>query len=372
MHKEDIEAEKDKISELFHSLIEQSCTIEIFENEIAIDGWLALKVYDIDSSINLDDDILINRDDGQPGAILCPVGVPGNDFEIHEFNPHRLISYIHDVNKNEFSTASSHSFKCHFLLVRQEFFVDYVNKFKDSSALWGGFTHEEPVISFSRKITSISVRSSIFIPSDRHAKSLPTAIASSTGFERFLKYYHQIELLFDIIFVAKIKKLPPSISGFGDVMKDYQRKECDILKSICKDYIQNSGDILNVLRGCAPFVMEMKLIFQDNGKESNPVKDERWSTLIQFLQLNSAIQTHAKAKEDKLINVATAEVLNDYLANLVAYWIYRVRCSIAHNREGEFIFEHSHEKFVVEFAEILLKEVIQQIFSNPKLKQVLS
>ncbi len=372
MDRNDIEADESKISQLFASLTGEPFTIEIFNNDIAINGWLALKVYGIDSSINLDDDILINQDDGELGAILCPVGAPGNEFLIHELNTHRLTSYIHDVSKCEFTVVSHHSFTCHFLLVKKEFFNDYVDKFKDSSALWGGFTHEEPVVSYSRKITSVSVRPSIFSPSDRHAKSLPMAIAASTGFERFLKYYHQIELLFDIVFVAKIKKLPPSISGFGDVMKDYQRKECEILKTIFKDYIDNTNNILNVLRGCAPFIKEMKLIFQDNGKESNPIKDERWADLIQFLQLNSGSQTHVKAKSDKLISVSTAEALNEYLANLVAYWIYRVRCSIAHNREGEFIFEHSHEKFVVEFAEILLKEVIQQIFSNPKLKQVLT
>jgi hypothetical protein len=371
MKKEDIEAQKDVILELFDTLIDQPCTIEVFQNEIVINEWLALKVYGIDSSIDLDDDIIINKADGHLGAILCPVGAPGNDFEINEFNHNRLISFIHDVELNEFSASTSHSFNCHFLLVKKEFFIEYVNEFKASSALWGGFTHEEPVTSFSRKIATISVRPSIFIPSARHAKSLTTAIAASTAFERYLKYYHQIELLFDIIFVAKIKKLPASISGFGDVMKDYQKKECDILKLIFKDYIQSSSDILDILRGCSPFVAEMKIIFQDNGKESNPVKDERWVSLIHFLQMNSINQTHVKAKENKLIGVSTAETLNEYLANVVAYWIYRVRCSIAHNREGEFIFEQSHEKFVVEFAEILLKEVIQQIFSNPKLKQVL-
>jgi len=115
----------------------------------------------------------------------------------------------------------------------------------------------------------------------------------------------------------------------------------------------------------------MKLIFQDNGKESNPIKDDRWVALIQFLQLTPEKQTHDKAKEEKLISRATEDALKDFLANLAAYWIYRVRCSIAHNREGEFIFNRSHEEFIVDFAEILLKEVIQQIFSNAKLKEIL-
>jgi hypothetical protein len=372
MLKQDIEDKKEEIAEKYFGLIEQPCTVELFENEIAINGWLCLKVHSIDSSIELDEDILINKEDGQLGAVLCPVGAKGNDFKVSEFNSNRFISYIHDVEKTEFSTSVSHSFKSHFLLVKKDFFLEYISEFKDSSALWGGFTHDEPSPSTSRELTSISVRSSIFIPSARHARSLAMAISASNGFERFLKYYHQIELLFDIIFVSKIKKLPASISGFGDIMKDYQRKECDILKSIFKDFIQNPDEILNILRGCAPYVAEMKLIFQDNGKESNPVKDERWAALIQFLQMNSASQTPAQAKEDKIINVATPAALHDYLANLVAYWIYRVRCSIAHNREGEFIFEHSHEEFIVKFAEILLKEVIQQIFSNPDLKAILS
>jgi hypothetical protein len=369
MNLAEIDANKTDIAVLFRGASEEF-DFEPFESAVSINNWVTLRVYNVESSIDRENDIFVKADDGSDCAILCPIGSPGNVFKVGELSIPRLISYVNDVEVNEFGRSDSYSFKSHFLLVRKDFYVEYRNSFEKSSALWGGFTHAEIIPPHRRNVTSIPIRSSIKMPSARHENDLLKAVAASNGFERYLKYYHQIELLFDIIFVAKIKNLPSSIIGFGDVMKDYQRKECDTLKSIFRSYISDPAKILEMLQGCSVHIPIMRSIFQDSGKESNPINDEKWADLLIFIQ--SSNQSPQAAKDLKFIAKATNEHLLDFVANLLAYWVYRVRCSIAHNREGEFIFEHADEKFVVEFGEALLKEAIQQIFSNEDLKQILS
>ncbi|NES18002.1 MAG: hypothetical protein F6K41_03525 [Symploca sp. SIO3E6] len=59
-------------------------------------------------------------------------------------------------------------------------------------------------------------------------------------------------------------------------------------------------------------------------------------------------------------------LLNKYetiIIKIAAYWIYRVRSCIAHNRIGEYIMLPEDEEFIVEFAEPLLREVLYQVFT---------
>ncbi|MDC5052666.1 hypothetical protein OHW28_06640, partial [Acinetobacter baumannii] len=55
-----------------------------------------------------------------------------------------------------------------------------------------------------------------------------------------------------------------------------------------------------------------------------------------------------------------------------AYWIYRIRCSIAHTKLGEFIFEYNQEnhEFIYEYANNLIKRTILCIFSNQNFKSL--
>jgi hypothetical protein len=57
-----------------------------------------------------------------------------------------------------------------------------------------------------------------------------------------------------------------------------------------------------------------------------------------------------------------------FVSSVAAYWIYRVRSSIAHSRVGEFLFLEADEQFITDFAEPLLLDVVMQVFENPKLK----
>lgn len=63
-----------------------------------------------------------------------------------------------------------------------------------------------------------------------------------------------------------------------------------------------------------------------------------------------------------LLNIVTEDKHSEFILRIVSYWIYRVRCSIAHNKIGEYLLSWEDEEFLVKFAEPLLLEVLKQFY----------
>ena len=337
-----------------------------------INGYIALPVHEIESSINTDQDIHIKDLAGNLLGILC--ATTPKPYIINELSIPKLTAFVTDISEEQLGTGNTYTFRSHYLLVKSEFIDQYIAHYLESSALWGGFTHETKKTRYKKQHHDITLPIQIFIPTTRHKEDLAKSVSAPSGFDRFLKFYHQLELLFDVIFVFKIRSLPKeNIEGFGTVVKEYQRKELDILKNMMKDYVPNSASILNIMKNCPPYITVMDSVFQDNTKEGNPnapdKNPEKWAKFLSFLQ--GSEHSPAKAKEHNLISNPRDDLLTQYIINTAAYWIYRIRCSIAHNKIGEFIFNDSHEEFVVEIGERLIKDVIQQIFSDSQLKTIL-
>ncbi|MFK7699340.1 hypothetical protein [Pseudomonas caspiana] len=347
--------------------------VEWVDEKLVVNGYVALPVFELDCSVSTDDDIDIVNDCGKLLGVLCPVGLLGASSPIKELGINRLNVLIHDMDDEQFGLQKSHSFKSHYLLVNKEFVSQYMVDFYDTAPIWGGFSHKRKRASYTRSILKIELPSKIFVPTTRHEADLEKAISSSNGFDRFLKYYHQLELLFDVVFVSKIRSLSrESIEGFGSVIKEYQKNELDSLKRVFKDYVIDISELLSIMGNCSPYTDVMEEIFQDHTKEGNPAvvnKVSRWADLVVFLQ--GVDHSAAEAKSLKLISHATDDMLRKFILELSAYWIYRVRCSVAHNRIGEFIFSDSHEEFVVEVGEAMIKEVLKQLFTNSALEAIL-
>lgn len=343
------------------------------EEHLIINDLIALPVFELECSISAEEDIDITDEHGNLLGVLCPMGAPGDIYSVNELSIHKLIAFIHDIDNDQFGLSQSHVFKNHYLLINKTFIAQYTSDFLESAPIWGGFTHKTRSPKYKKTITKITASRKMFTPTVRHNADLERAISAANGFDRFLKYYHQLELLFDVIFVSKIRSLPRhSIEGFSSVVKDYQRKELDSLKGILKDYVTDTQALLSIMASCTPYIQIMEAVFQDYSKEGNPITSDqtKWANLLTFLQGND--HTFVRAKQLTLIAQSTNSLLDQFILNLTAYWIYRIRCSIAHNKIGEFIFSDSHEEFVVEFGERLIKEIIMQIFSNNDLKGVLS
>ena len=187
-------------------------------------------------------------------------------------------------------------------------------------------------------------------------RSVPQAFA----FERFLKLYHLLELVFDYDLVQEIQGLGADIKGVGRLLNDYERLEQERLKAVISRKCANTTNEISQLELCLNrvrmFLPVAKEIFYAYGKDKNPLRDEpKFDSLIA-----AGGFTEALARTQNLIKTN-----NDYqklILDVCAYWIYRVRCCIAHYRIGEYMIDDSQEDFIVEFAEQLLREVLCQRF----------
>jgi hypothetical protein len=76
-------------------------------------------------------------------------------------------------------------------------------------------------------------------------------------------------------------------------------------------------------------------------------------------------ETSCAAADLAFSGVPNSRVIYDKLIlETAAYWVFRVRCCIAHHRIGEYLLTQLDEEFVVEFAEPLLLGVLRSILSN--------
>lgn len=212
----------------------------------------------------------------------------------------------------------------------------------------------------------ISNQFSHFSATKHHHMAFSRYVSASNAFERFLRLYHNLELIFDFIIMKSIQKLGDDMVGFGTLSRAHGRTELDRLKYILVECCESWENIAAKFHGVVTFESKAAEIFQEHTKEGNPLDELRWSRVIEACQ----------SGQTAMVNFTTAKLCkpNDYerfIASIAAYWIYRVRSSIAHSRVSEFLFEDSDEKFIVDFAERLLLEVVRQVLSSSKLASLI-
>jgi len=66
------------------------------------------------------------------------------------------------------------------------------------------------------------------------------------------------------------------------------------------------------------------------------------------------------------LSVRTDDEYSQKICEISAYWVYRIRCSIAHNKIGEYILNYKDEEFLVNCAEPFLKEIVFQFHKTPQ------
>lgn len=366
-----IKKHEDIICGLFE---DAECHFSVSEHEglVCINDYVALLVYDIESSLLTSNDIDIVRSCGEIIATLCPVKNSTNTIKLKELNHAQLIAFLYDADNDQLGLIDEHTFKNNYLIINKSHYRSYLTEHSESSGLWGGFSHTEKKEKYKKNKTSITLPNTLSIPTAKHKRDLARAVSASDGFERFLKYYHQLELLFDVIFVSKIRELPKdSIEGFSEVVKEYNKNELDSIKNILLSYINDTTSLLNIILNSTNHMHVMKSIFQDSSKSGNPLTDnDKWIKLTTFL--NGAKHDTEEAFKLKLISKNQEDFFRAYILNLTSYWIYRIRCSIAHNKIGEFMFSDLHEEFVVEVGENLITQVLKDLFSNSVLQKTLS
>lgn len=172
-----------------------------------------------------------------------------------------------------------------------------------------------------------------------------------------------MELLFDYVTFRKIQALEDDLVGYAAVMKDNGKTEFERLLAIISEYCLSHDTLARQMNLAKGHENTCRAIFQEYTKDSNPLKPERFEIFWNLVDGEAVSETNAISA-----NLANSNEIHKFLCKVTAYWIYRIRCSIAHNRVGEFILTDDHDNFVAELGIPLLQNVVVQILSNTDFK----
>jgi len=280
-------------------------------------------------------------------------------------------------SSNNFQPPSHNSFvqEKSFVFIEQAYYESYKKNLRPSSGIWGGYSHSPLPNKNKHYIDEIYVKDNLFLPTLVHEKKLSEAISAKNSFDRYLKKYQLLELLYDYWCVARLRNVGEDLSGFRDIMNNYTKTEIDTLQLLITSYVTNIDEIALKLQKVSTHNDLSYLIFIKFARESAPIKEkDKWDTFIKAITSFSPLSSK-DIEFDKSLSwkksLHQQHVFDKEILKISGYFIYRIRCSIAHSKIGEFIFDDSHDEFIINFAEPLIDEIISQILSNPDLNKLL-
>lgn len=326
---------------------------------VTVNDKVPIPVYSIDSSLPDGVDLEIFNDTNDVIGVLCFCRRLG-DVNIGALTEWQFAAYLSEVDVDDFNAPFK--FDCDYAVIDLPHLSDYVLNFKSSSVLWGGFSHDPPLMPVKRVVMKLVALRGICYPTVYHHQQAVRAVMSSHTFDRYLKIYHQLELLFDWVVVRRIQNLGDDLTGIAKVMSRHSSGDLPSLKELIKEYCQNLSSVWDIMRTIDSHIVVANDVFQNYGKDGNPLKDQ-WSNFI--AALGSGSYSLANATSNRLAN--RQDVLDKLVAETAAYWLFRIRCCIAHNRIGEYVLTDNEVQFVLTFGEPLLKVVVAQVLSNPNL-----
>jgi hypothetical protein len=336
--------------------------VQIDSNSICINNFVPLKVIKINESYNKNNVINLNFDGINEGYLFFTRHKGKIDLEaMTEFE---FIAFLVEADFDDYS-LDAYAFKHDYVIIKETFWNTYLIHYEKTSPLWAGFSHKlnftEPISKYLNNILEIEAGDRLKDLDNYSYESTIRAIEQPYAFERFLKLYHLLELQFDYYLIDKIKKLqvPNDSNEIGKLLNGYSRVELDRLTEIILNNCLDINSLIQKLELVFPFKNIAEDIFLKFGTNKKPLTD--LSKFNEIFTLNSFSEFSLLSV--KIIN-KNDNKLEIFIPKLVSYWIYRVRCSIAHNKIGEYLLSWDSENFIVEFAEPLLKEVLKQSFKK--------
>jgi len=356
MKREDIEALLDEEGAEFRFEIDD---FEDSARGISVGGKIALPLASVSTDYKTDSATDVLDDNGRLLGVLC-VFDSLKEYSLHDLTDEQYAAYVKDASLEQYE--SPHRFSRSYFVSHSDVIEEYITDYSETAALWGGFEHlldeGDDFTCHKRGDNPIQAKEGVEYPSKFHHQIAFSSTLQASAFERFLKLYHLIELLFDYSIVTKIKGLDSEdFTGFGQIMSSYSSRELPRLKTILKESIDSPEDIAELMvmdQSCQDIARKL---FYSYGKDGNPMKEE---ANFQALCDSSYLQADAT----RVVGKVNANTYPEFIADLSAYWIYRIRCSIAHSRIGEYIFDPSEEFFIVDFAEPLIRGILFQTLAK--------
>lgn len=295
----------------------------------------------------------------------------GEDFNIPRFSAAYLAAYLADIPSAEYGLPGS--FSSDYLLIRNDRLDEYRTQYLEGSPVWGGFQHltANRTAHIVTSVDPIRARSGIRLPTEIHVESAARSVLQPFAFERFLKLYHLLELSFDLHIVEKIKGLNDDLRGIGKIFSSLESDELNRLKLIIRECRNPDAvvECIRILVQDSRWWDRIETIFFEFGKSGNPVHIDKEQAFLNAIKIAytfdsiqpSAVISGGHSRSGGGASAAQLKAFHIFTLNLAAYWIYRVRSCVAHNRIGEYVMRDDDEPFVRFFAEPLLRCVLAQV-----------
>jgi len=330
--------------------------VEDVEGRICINGfcYLPIKVsfhFDRATSIRI-----VNEQSDEFGQIYF--FEKSQSVEINSLNEIAYCSFLIET-PTETIQESQYKFIHDYVVISKEKLKVYLDDYKKKSPIWGGYFHIEDlpnnIFSKTKSYNQLQAIKDVKIDRDFYLDTLELILVETNPFNRFLKLYHLIEMQFDMHTAVKINSLLNAGNREKEIsraLKDYNREDIERLKSLFELKL-DCGSFVPFLDNVIGFKSIADSIFYEYGKDSNPIKQKnQFDTIVgkgSFSQAN-------------INSVIGNNRFNEIVPKVIAYWVYRVRSSIAHNKLGEYLMSVNDEEFIIDFAEPLIREVIIQCY----------
>lgn len=343
---------------------DSSLTVGEYKQHCAVNDLIALPLTSVSPMYVRDAIIEITRA-GTSSPIAFLVTCKDQEFTYGASSAELVASYLSDTNPADIVDAQGNArrdfkFLNDYLVLSPVDHDEYISIYRTGSGIWGGFTHADDQSSrlepYTTKASSIAAQPDIRIDTDAQRDAVWRAIAQTSPLERFLKLYHLLELNFDLMLVEEIKQLGADLKGIGKLLNSYSGdKEIDRLTKVVRKHCPDIYFFERVLGAAfkdATHHQQLHELLFEYSKDSNPYKEQADSF------------KNAISSEFSQPVFAANKLKWDYerLSRFTAYFVYRVRSSIAHLRIGEYVFSSADEGFVSEVAEPLLREILSSVY----------
>lgn len=346
--------------------IDSSLEVSDFNGECSVDGYVAIPILHLSTRYQKNEVFQVNLD-SHPSENCYILSCKGEAFTYGEAPAILAAAYLQDANTGELTeeNLSDYFFKSDYLVLNSQNYNKYITEYKNSSAVWGSFSHDT-ALTLNEKITGttcIRAISRLQLPTIDHQTATLRAIYDTTPLGHFLALFHLIELSFDYDLVTDIKSLGADLKGIGKLLATYNNSEYQRLLRLIQKYWKDEGSLglsLERFFQTSPYDSVVDELLYAYDKDGFP-----WSFKDNLQKRNDFI-AHSKHSFNKAsIETAKFGWTLDHLQRATAYIIYRFRCAIAHASIGEHILTVNDSKLVSEKAEPLLMDLITQIYRTP-------
>ncbi len=333
------------------------------DGNVVIRNLVPLALESVSCSFSTTNDPIIRDTSGQSLGTLCMLKGKGV-VQVEQFTEWQRAAYLTDAEAD--SVGENYLFQHDYLVLDVDKYETYKAEYKEIAPLWGRFVHMRtdggaaPCCKID--VEAITAQTGIVWPTNLNRIAARRAILCAHAYDRYLRFYHQLELIFDWIVYRQIQLLGDDLKDYAGIMSRYRAEDLSRLKYLVREYCADDAELQRGLVGAANYRLIATDAFHNFSKEGDPLKEERkWEafwTLIDTSDLNPAAAKRANLAQ-------TQDQYGKLIRDVAAYWIYRIRSSIAHSRIGEFLLRDEDEEFVAGFGEPLLVGCLMQVFSNP-------